>query len=87
MTFFSECLLLDMDSIFTRLVVLLLIFFVDLSTSDNPSARTLTAQNKTCKLSEFKCANNRCIQLNHYCNNKNDCADSSDEPRYCTSKY
>ncbi|XP_056645743.1 uncharacterized protein LOC130450988 [Diorhabda sublineata] len=37
-----------------------------------------------CKIYEFRCSNGRCIPLNRYCNNKNECGDGSDEPRYCT---
>ncbi|XP_050310643.1 uncharacterized protein LOC126746434 [Anthonomus grandis grandis] len=37
-----------------------------------------------CKLSEFPCANGKCLPQNRFCDNKNDCGDSSDEPRYCT---
>ncbi|XP_023310248.1 uncharacterized protein LOC108907793 [Anoplophora glabripennis] len=39
---------------------------------------------RKCRVSEFTCGNSRCIPLNHYCDSKNDCGDSSDEPRYCT---
>lgn len=37
-----------------------------------------------CKITEYKCDNRRCVPLTSYCDNKNDCGDSSDEPRYCT---
>ncbi|XP_049313230.1 uncharacterized protein LOC105221859 isoform X3 [Bactrocera dorsalis] len=37
-----------------------------------------------CTLSEFTCANMRCVPLSKYCNNINDCGDGSDEPRFCT---
>ncbi|XP_036219322.2 uncharacterized protein [Bactrocera oleae] len=37
-----------------------------------------------CSLSEFACANMRCVPLSKYCNNINDCGDGSDEPRFCT---
>lgn len=39
-----------------------------------------------CRLSEYNCDNGRCVPLNRFCDNINDCGDSSDEPRYCTSK-
>lgn len=39
-----------------------------------------------CAMSEYTCTNGKCIQLNRYCDNVNDCGDSSDEPRFCTSK-
>lgn len=39
-----------------------------------------------CAMSEYTCTNGKCIQLNQYCDNVNDCGDSSDEPRFCTSK-
>jgi preprotein translocase subunit SecE len=40
-----------------------------------------------CSMAEFTCANGKCITLNKFCNNLNDCGDSSDEPRFCTSEY
>lgn len=40
-----------------------------------------------CAMSEYTCTNGKCIQLNKYCDNINDCGDSSDEPRFCTSKF
>lgn len=39
-----------------------------------------------CAMSEHTCDNGRCIPMNKYCDNVNDCGDSSDEPRYCTSE-
>lgn len=39
-----------------------------------------------CSMSEFTCTNTRCVPLNKYCDKVNDCGDSSDEPRFCTSK-
>lgn len=43
--------------------------------------------NTQCTLSQFTCSNGKCVDLNRYCNNVNDCGDGSDEPRFCTSKY
>ncbi|XP_060528816.1 uncharacterized protein LOC132703517 [Cylas formicarius] len=43
-----------------------------------------SAKTTKCKVSEFACANGKCIPLNYFCDVKNDCGDSSDEPRYCT---
>lgn len=40
-----------------------------------------------CAMSEYTCTNGKCIQLNKYCDNINDCGDSSDEPRFCTRKF
>lgn len=40
-----------------------------------------------CKVSEFSCQNGRCVTINKYCNNINDCGDSTDEPRHCTREY
>lgn len=39
-----------------------------------------------CAMSEHTCDNGRCIPLNKYCDNVDDCGDSSDEPRFCTSE-
>lgn len=39
-----------------------------------------------CSMSEFTCTNGKCVQLNKYCDNSNDCGDGSDEPRFCTRK-
>lgn len=78
----------EIDSLSAKLALLLLVALVELSTSENPAARiAVVSHNRTCKITEFKCANDRCIQQNYFCNNKNDCGDSSDEPRYCTRKY
>lgn len=65
-----------------------------------PASRVLTAAQKQaqlnqqnqqqqrhqCAMSEHTCNNGRCVPLNKYCNNVNDCGDGSDEPRFCTSK-
>lgn len=39
-----------------------------------------------CSISELTCTNGKCVPLNKFCDNVNDCGDSSDEPRFCTSK-
>ncbi|XP_038115047.1 uncharacterized protein LOC6050731 isoform X2 [Culex quinquefasciatus] len=63
-----------------------------------PASRVLTAAQKQaqlnqqnqqqqrhqCAMSEHTCNNGRCVPLNKYCNNVNDCGDGSDEPRFCT---
>ncbi|XP_058457818.1 uncharacterized protein LOC131434755 isoform X2 [Malaya genurostris] len=41
-------------------------------------------QRPLCAVSEHTCNNGRCVPLNKYCNNVNDCGDGSDEPRFCT---
>ncbi|XP_055536271.1 uncharacterized protein LOC129724969 isoform X2 [Wyeomyia smithii] len=41
-------------------------------------------QRHQCAVSEHTCNNGRCVPLNKYCNNVNDCGDGSDEPRFCT---
>lgn len=48
---------------------------------------TLSGVNQRCSISEFTCANNKCISAAQYCDNNDDCGDSSDEPRFCTSKF
>ncbi|KAG5885527.1 hypothetical protein JTB14_022016 [Gonioctena quinquepunctata] len=52
--------------------------------SGEGATRSSTPTKGKCRMSEFTCSNGRCIPLNRYCNNKNECGDSSDEPRYCT---
>uniref|UniRef100_A0A336KH36 CSON011022 protein n=1 Tax=Culicoides sonorensis TaxID=179676 RepID=A0A336KH36_CULSO len=41
-------------------------------------------QQQPCSISELTCSNGKCVPLNKYCDNVNDCGDSSDEPRFCT---
>ena len=45
------------------------------------------AANSKCSISEFSCANGKCISLAQFCDNNNDCGDNSDEPRFCSRKY
>ncbi|XP_058836455.1 uncharacterized protein LOC131693017 isoform X2 [Topomyia yanbarensis] len=57
--------------------------------SSSPGAATdpvaaAQKQRHQCAISEHTCNNGRCVPLNKYCNNVNDCGDGSDEPRYCT---
>lgn len=40
-----------------------------------------------CRISEYLCANKKCIPINRFCDGTNDCGDSSDEPRHCTREY
>lgn len=40
-----------------------------------------------CRISEYLCANKKCIPINRFCDGSNDCGDSSDEPRHCTREY
>ena len=37
-----------------------------------------------CELAEFTCRDGRCIPLDGYCNGRDECGDSSDEPSHCT---
>ncbi|XP_030765063.1 uncharacterized protein LOC115889262 [Sitophilus oryzae] len=60
-----------------QLLLLLLTFVL-------PALLQTVVKTTKCKLSEFTCSNGRCLPSNRYCDNKNDCGDSSDEPRYCT---
>lgn len=40
-----------------------------------------------CKISEFACrGGSLCLPLDKYCDGKDDCGDSSDEPKSCTGK-
>nr|XP_018896550.1 PREDICTED: very low-density lipoprotein receptor-like [Bemisia tabaci] len=45
---------------------------------------TSSAGNATCRLSEFRCQNGKCIPLSQVCNHLNECGDGSDELKYCT---
>lgn len=47
---------------------------------------TSTGVNQRCSISEYTCANNKCISAAQYCDNNDDCGDASDEPRFCTSE-
>jgi hypothetical protein len=42
--------------------------------------------NQKCSISEYTCANNKCISLAQFCDNIDNCGDGSDEPRFCTRK-
>lgn len=53
------------------------------------SGKSVGSQNwpvTKCSMSEFTCTNGKCVQLNKFCDNTNDCGDGSDEPRFCTRK-
>ena len=39
-----------------------------------------------CPLTQFRCATGRCVNLNVFCDGRNDCGDNSDEPAQCTRK-
>lgn len=54
--------------------------------SDQPQLLPLMQQ-QPCSISELTCTNGKCVPLNKYCDNINDCGDSSDEPRFCTSEF
>lgn len=45
------------------------------------------AGNSKCSISEYPCANSKCISLAQFCDSTDDCGDNSDEPRFCTRKY
>lgn len=51
-----------------------------------PLALQQQQQLMPCAISEHTCNNGKCVPLNKFCDNINDCGDSSDEPRFCTSK-
>lgn len=37
-----------------------------------------------CPLTQFRCSTGRCVNLNMFCDGRNDCGDNSDEPAHCT---
>lgn len=67
----------------------LVLFHITAASSSTTTAGTKSGQlwpSTKCAMSEYTCTNGKCIQLNKYCDGVNDCGDSSDEPRFCTSK-
>lgn len=56
------------------------------SVKQSQQQKLSTGVNQKCSISEFSCANNKCISAAAYCDNRDDCGDGSDEPRFCTSK-
>lgn len=74
---------------FLFIIAWIAIFYASAEAASAPAATkdNATTQNTTCRPSEFRCLNGRCVGINKYCNNQNDCGDSSDEPRFCTRKY
>ncbi|KAI5717528.1 hypothetical protein M8J77_007453 [Diaphorina citri] len=44
-------------------------------------------QHHQCRISEYACENGRCISLDRFCNEYDDCGDKSDEPRYCSREF
>lgn len=52
-----------------------------------PPQRHMMGPVTQCAMSEHTCNNGKCIPMNKYCDNVNDCGDSSDEPRFCTSEW
>lgn len=55
--------------------------------SQQRSSTVNNYNNQKCSISEYTCANNKCISLAQFCDNNDDCGDNSDEPRFCTRKY
>lgn len=42
---------------------------------------------EACKISEFACRGGSiCLPLDKYCDGRDDCGDSSDEPKFCTGQ-
>ncbi|CAG9804070.1 unnamed protein product [Chironomus riparius] len=52
--------------------------------SQHRSTAVNNYNNQKCSISEYTCANNKCISLAQFCDNNDDCGDNSDEPRFCT---
>uniref|UniRef100_A0A8D8QS39 CUB domain-containing protein n=1 Tax=Cacopsylla melanoneura TaxID=428564 RepID=A0A8D8QS39_9HEMI len=44
----------------------------------------MTSLVSQCRISEYQCRNGRCVSLDRFCNEYDDCGDKSDEPRYCS---
>ncbi|KAL1450879.1 hypothetical protein WDU94_003191 [Cyamophila willieti] len=44
----------------------------------------MTSLGSQCRISEYQCRNGRCVSLDRFCNEFDDCGDKSDEPRYCS---
>lgn len=66
---------------------ILLIRFEDNGGGVVPSRATASgAGGGGCPLTQFRCATGRCVNLNVFCDGRNDCGDNSDEPAQCTRK-
>lgn len=82
---------ITMISIVHSIIFLLLCCYISITSSakqqQNQKQPTTTPKPKECALSEFTCTNGRCVPLANYCDSVNNCGDSSDEPRFCTSEY
>ncbi|KAL4714012.1 hypothetical protein ACJJTC_008366 [Scirpophaga incertulas] len=51
------------------------------------SLPVLHGNDTRCRISEYLCANKKCIPINRFCDGSDDCGDSSDESRHCSRKY
>lgn len=58
-----------------------------LSAKQSQQRSTVVNNNQKCSISEYTCANSKCISLAQFCDNNDDCGDNSDEPRFCTRKF
>ena len=73
------------------LIELLLLFLLLLTLRGESAAAiaqsSLGGGGGGCLMSQFRCATGRCVNLNVFCDGRNDCGDNSDEPAQCTREY
>lgn len=53
---------------------------------DGTTAASIPGGAGGCPLTQFRCATGHCVNLNVFCDGRNDCGDNSDEPAQCTRK-
>lgn len=55
---------------------------------DRHGEGTEVGTNNGCPVTQFRCSTTaRCVNLNVFCDGRNDCGDNSDEPAQCTREY
>ncbi|XP_063974900.1 uncharacterized protein LOC135161350 [Diachasmimorpha longicaudata] len=54
------------------------------TTTVTGTSTTVVSTTIGCRPSEYRCDDGRCVAQDKFCDGEDDCADKSDEPRYCT---
>ncbi|XP_045485141.1 uncharacterized protein LOC110995642 [Pieris rapae] len=86
----------DITPLAVHLIIILILHLTDCDVvSETPSEKDLHIpepeilpvlhnNDSRCRISEYQCANKKCVPINRFCDGSNDCGDASDEPRHCT---